>query len=115
MIIRISERSSEPIYLQIAAQLRRQVADGTVRSGETLPPVRELAASLDVNMHTVRAAFSILRDEGLIDMRRGRGITVLKAARDTATIVELARSLVSEARRMGLSDSDIQHAVEAQL
>lgn len=115
MLIRISERSSEPIYLQIAAQIRRQVADGTLRAGQTLPPIRELADSLDVNMHTVRAAFAILRGEGLVDMRRGRGVTVLHDAAKHATINDLARALVSEARRVGMSDTDIQHAVEAQL
>ena len=63
------------LHLRVAAELRRAIADGEAKPGERLPPARDLAAVLGVNSNTVLRALRRLRDEGLLEFRRGRGIT----------------------------------------
>jgi len=93
---------NEPLDLhdQVAAEIRRAIADGEASPGERLPPARDLAAVLGVNTNTVLRALRILRDEGLLDFRRGRGITVAGTAQAGAVIVK-ARELVAFARMHG--------------
>jgi GntR family transcriptional regulator len=115
MLITVDEAASEPLYRQIAGQLRRAIADGSVGVGDRLPPARDLAASLAVNMHTVRHAYQALHAEGLVEMRRGRGVSVVSSAVDRADLGLTAHDLVTRARRLGLSDTDIVRLVEVHL
>jgi GntR family transcriptional regulator len=108
MLLRIDPSSPVSLAEQIAAGTRRAIAEGKVRAGEHLPPARELAGGLGVNLHTVLRAYAVLRDEGLIDLRRGRGAVVAAGARPgnadlTAKINEVAR----DARRLGLSLQEV--------
>jgi DNA-binding GntR family transcriptional regulator len=64
------------VDLAIAAEIRRAIADGEAKPGESLPPAKDLAAVLGVNTNTVLRALRLLRDEGLLEFRRGRGISV---------------------------------------
>lgn len=76
MIFRVDNMSSEPIFEQLAHQVRISIVRGELQPGEKLPPARQLAEALDVNLHTVLHAYQQLRDEGHIDLRRGRGAIV---------------------------------------
>jgi GntR family transcriptional regulator len=71
--LEIDHASPVPLHEQVTAAIRRAIADGEARSGERLPPARDLAAVLGVNANTV---FRALRDEGLVEFRRGRGASV---------------------------------------
>lgn len=95
--------------------MRRGIANKELTEGEKLPPARELAKGLGVNVHTILRAFQTLRDEGLLEVRRGRGTTVAPGARSVVRHVELARRLVEQARRAGLGDREIIELVEVQL
>ncbi|MCS0499147.1 GntR family transcriptional regulator [Protaetiibacter mangrovi] len=102
MLIRVDPGSGVAIYDQIAASVRAAAARGALRPGERLPAARELADALDINIHTVLRAYQDLRDEGLVDLRRGRGAVVTEAASRGAPILEAVRALVAEARNEGV-------------
>ena len=70
-----------PRYLQVAADLRREIGDGEIKPGERLPPARDLAAVTGVNQNTMFRALRELRDEGILEFRRGRGISVVGTRR----------------------------------
>jgi GntR family transcriptional regulator len=106
VLVRVNPASPEPIYAQVAAAVRRDVAAGRVRPGERLPGARELAAALGVNLHTVLRGYQALRDEGVIELRRGRGALVTDAAPRIAGPVAALRAYVAEARRAGLSAAE---------
>jgi len=95
-----------PLHDQVCAQIRRAIADGEVRPGERLPPARDLAAVLNVNANTVLRALRLLRDEGLLEFRRGRGITVAGSAHRGAVLAR-ARELVQFARRNGYGRDEL--------
>jgi GntR family transcriptional regulator len=93
---------NEPLDLheQVAGEIRRAIADGEAKPGERLPPARDLAAELGVNKNTVLRALRVLRDEGLLEFRRGRGITVA-ATPEEGAVIKQARELVQFARQQG--------------
>jgi len=115
MLWKVDHNSGQPLHDQIAGQLRQAIADGDPAPGEKLPPAKELAKGLDVNVHTLLRALKTLRDEGLLEVRRGRGTVVTGRAPRLAVFGDLARQLVEEARRGGLSNEDIRRLVEVQL
>jgi GntR family transcriptional regulator len=80
------------------------VVRGQLVPGDRLPAARELADSLDLNVHTVLKAYQQLRDEGLIELRRGRGAVVTsRAATDLSPVEKALTALVSAAREANLS------------
>ncbi len=115
MLVRVDPTSGQPLFVQIAASVRGSIGRGEVGVGDVLPTVRELAAALGVNMHTVRAAYSELRDEGLVDMRRGRNVTVVAQVPGVAQLHEQIHSVVAAARHVGKSDSEILRLVQEAL
>ena len=103
--------SSEPLHEQVAAAVRRAIADGEVLSGERLPPARDLAAVLGVNANTVLRALRTLRDEGLLEFRRGRGVTVSGIGPERSAVVAKARELVALARRCGYRPEELAEII----
>jgi GntR family transcriptional regulator len=103
MLFSIDPASAVSIYDQLAADIRRQVISGDLRSGTRLPAARELAGSLDINVHTVLRAYQALRDEGFIDLRRGRGATIARRGADYTQLTRDIARVVSEAKRLDLS------------
>lgn len=113
MLVRIDPGSVEALHMQIAAQIRGAIADGRLQGGDRLPSARDLAQSLGVNMHTVLRGYSVLRDEGMVEMRRGRGVVVLAtAANGRARLVDIARQLVAESARLGVSRAELRRLIE---
>jgi GntR family transcriptional regulator len=109
---KLDHGSPTPLFEQTAAEIRRAIADGEAKPGERLPPARDLAAVLGVNTNTVLRALRALRDEGLLEFRRGRGITVIGTPGQTA-VVEGARDLVELARRQGYRLDELIKVIQA--
>jgi GntR family transcriptional regulator len=104
---------SDPLSLheQVAAQIRRAIADGEAGPGERLPLAKDLAAVLGVNKNTVLRALHLLREEGLLEFRRGRGITVVGTPQRGAVLAR-ARELVEFARRHGFGRDEVIQMIE---
>ncbi len=112
MRVKINRSDPTELYEQVAAEIRRAIADGEARAGDRLPPARDLAAVLGVNTNTVLRALRLLRDEGLLDFRRGRGVTVAGTLERSA-VVARARELVRFARRHGYRLDELIKIVES--
>jgi GntR family transcriptional regulator len=111
----IDPSSSDLLHEQVAAAIRRAIADGEAVPGERLPPARDLAEVLGVNANTVFRALRTLRDEGLVEFRRGRGVTVTGAAPGRSQVIDKARELVAVARRFGYGLEEIDQIVRQEL
>ena len=109
--VKLDRRDPTDLYEQVAAELRRAIADGEAIPGERLPPARDLAAVLGVNTNTVLRALRLLRDEGLLEFRRGRGISVA-ATPERGAVVQRARELVAFARRHGYRVDELVRIIE---
>lgn len=113
MLFRVDQYSPVSLAEQIAVQVRAAIACEELAPGERLPSTRELATSLQMNMHTVLRAYQQLRDEGLIEMRQGRGAFVRNDASSMLVRVnELATQLVEEARKLGLPSGDVHARID---
>jgi GntR family transcriptional regulator len=111
-ILRVDPHSPVPLHEQVAAALRRAIGDGEAAPGERLPPARDLAAVLGVNANTVFRALRALRDEGLVEFRRGRGVTVTGEGPQRSVIIAKARDLVLLARRCGYRPEELVKIIE---
>ncbi|RCG28390.1 GntR family transcriptional regulator [Sphaerisporangium album] len=96
-----------PLHVQVAEAVRRAVASGVVLPGQRLPSARELATALGVNANTVLRALRDLRDEGVLEFRRGRGVSVLRPPDGREVVLRKARELLDEAERYGLRPEDV--------
>ena len=94
------------LHDQVAAEIRRAIAEGEAGPGERLPLARDMAAVLGVNKNTVLRALHILRDEGLLDFQRGRGITVAGTPQ-RGVVVKRIRELVEFCRLNGYRQDEI--------
>ncbi|GAA1768629.1 GntR family transcriptional regulator [Agromyces humatus] len=112
MLIRVDPASDVPIFAQVAASVRADAAAGRLRPGDRLPSAREVAGSLEVNLHTVLRAYQELRDEGLVDMRRGRGAVVTDAVAPLAQLHDDVVALTERARALGLSPDTLASLVK---
>jgi GntR family transcriptional regulator len=110
MLIRLDEDDARPLHEQVASALRRAIAADEIE--ERLPPARDLALALGINVNTVLRALRDLRDEGLLEFRRGRGIRVLPGAAGEAVLIERVRDLVREAERHGYRRADLIKMIE---
>jgi GntR family transcriptional regulator len=109
--VKIDRRHPLELHEQVAAEIRRAIADGEAKPGERLPPARDLAAVLGVNTNTVLRALRDLRDEGLLEFRRGRGITVAGTPQ-RGVLVARARELVRFARTQGYQVDELIRIIE---
>jgi len=109
--VKVDRREPTELHIQVAAEIRRAIADGEARPGERLPPARDLAAVLGVNANTVLRALRVLRDEGLLEFRRGRGVTVAGTPQ-RGEVVARAREFVRFAREQGYRADELVRMIE---
>ncbi len=95
----------------MAGEIRRAIAEGEAGPGERLPPAKDLAAILGVNANTVLRALRLLRDEGLLEFRRGRGVSVAGTP-ERGAVVARTRELLDFARRQGFRPDEVIGIIE---
>lgn len=105
-IPQIDKDDAVSLHEQVAAEIRRAIADGEAREGERLPPAIDLAAVLGVNKNTVIRALHVLRDEGLLDFTRGRGVRVVGTPQRGAVITRI-NELLDFARSQGYRREEV--------
>jgi GntR family transcriptional regulator len=104
--VKVDKSAPTDLYEQVAAEIRRAIAEGEAKPGERLPPAKDLAAILEVNTNTVLRSLRLLRDEGLLEFRRGRGISVAGTP-ERGAVIQKARELVELARRHGYRTDEL--------
>ena len=109
--VNINRADSMLLHDQVVAEIRRAIAEGEIRPGERLPPAVYLAKILGVNKNTVIRALHILRDEGLLDFTRGRGIRV-SGSLERAAVVSRVAELLKYARENGYQRHDVITMIE---
>jgi GntR family transcriptional regulator len=101
-----------PLHGQVAADIRRAIAEGEADPGDRLPLVKDIAAVLGVNKNTVLKAMHILRDEGLLEFRRGRGITVIGTP-EQSELLRKVKDLVCYSRHHGYRTEEVIEMIES--
>lgn len=104
--VKVERDSALALHEQVAAAIRHDISAGDVRPGGRLPPARDLAAVLGVHPNTVLRALRMLRDEGVLEFRRGRGVTVVGEP-GHGIVAAKASELLHLARHWGLGRDDV--------
>jgi GntR family transcriptional regulator len=111
-LLEVNLDRDDPAHLheQVAAEIRRAIAEGEAKPGDRLPPARHLAAVMGVNTNTVFRALRALRDEGLLEMAPRRGIRVVGTPAQGELRGKVAE-LVQLARTQGYTRNDLQKMI----
>ena len=109
---KVDRADAVALHDQVAAEIRRAIAEGEASPGDRLPLAKDLAAVLGVNKNTVLRALHILRDEGLLDFQRGRGITVTGTT-ERSLVIDRVRELVEFCRRQGYRSEEVIRLIES--
>ncbi len=112
MLLTLDLQSDVPIYQQIRQQVIHGIASGRLAPGESLPSVRQLAADIGVNLHTVNKAYQMLRDDGVLVIHRQRGVVVSEKPKppDVSTfrlsVSDRLEQLAAEAKTFGVPEEE---------
>lgn len=115
MMIEIDFNSDEAIYVQLSNQIIMGIAMDTIREGDSLPSVRQLAENIGINMHTVNKAYSVLRQQGFITLDRRRGAIIaldMNRAREIEQMRKGLSLLIAKARCNNISREEIHALVD---
>jgi GntR family transcriptional regulator len=104
--VKVDRSDLTPLHEQVAAQIRRSIAEGDAEPGDRLPPAKDLAAVMRVNTNTVLRALRELRDEGLLEFRRGLGVRVAGTPQQ-GLVLARTRELIGLARRNGYKPDEL--------
>jgi GntR family transcriptional regulator len=118
MFLAIDTAARTPMYQQVADGIRALIARGDLKPGSPLPPVRQLAADLGVNLNTIAVAYRELQSEGLLTVKHGSGAIVASRTTTEHTDEELRRGLRSALTQLvlaGLSKGKILGIVTDEL
>jgi GntR family transcriptional regulator len=104
--VKVDRHDPTALHEQVAGQIRRSIAEGDAKPGDRLPPAKDLAAVMNVNTNTVLRALRELRDEGLLEFRRGRGVRVAGSP-EQGLVLSKTRELIALARRNGYRPDEL--------
>jgi GntR family transcriptional regulator len=118
VIVRVDMESGEPVWRQVADQIRALLVEGRLKPGTQLATVRELGIDLGVNHNTIAMAYRLLASEGFLTLERGRGATVIERDAPRASAFEhdrflrKLRALLAEAEAAGVSQASLLKKVQ---
>ena len=115
MIIEIDFNSDEAIYIQLTNQIIMGIAADSIREGDSLPSVRQLAENIGINMHTVNKAYSVLKQEGFITVDRRRGAIIALDADKVRALEEMKKEfqvLLAKGRCKNISREEIHALID---
>ena len=93
MVLKIDFNSDEAIYVQLCNQIIMGIATSQLQEGENLPSVRQLADTIGINMHTVNKAYTVLRQEGFVNIDRRRGAVIAVDVNKARALQEMKETL----------------------
>jgi GntR family transcriptional regulator len=108
--VNLDRNDSAHLHEQVAAEIRRSIAEGEAKPGDRLPPARHIAAVMGVNTNTALRALRALRDEGLLEMAPRRGIKVVGTPAQSEVRGKVAE-LIRLAREHGYTRADLVQMV----
>ena len=120
VIFKINPMAGQPIYWQLAEQIRHAVEIGVLKHGDMLPGIRSLAAELVVSHNTIAKAYAELEHAGLIELRHGSGayIAAPRSPKLRSERIRLAqqrvRNVVGSLQREGFSEDEIRRLFDAE-
>ena len=115
MFIEIDFNSSEALYIQLRNQIIMGIATSTIREGDTLPSVRQLAENIGINMHTVNKAYSVLKQEGFLQLDRRKGAVIAIDVSKLQAVEEMReqlRVLLAKASCQNISREEVHQLVD---
>lgn len=115
MLIEIDFNSDEALYIQLQNQIIMGIAMNLIQEGDSLPSVRQLANTVGINMHTVNKAYTILKQEGFIQLDRRRGAVIaidMDQARALLEMKEQLRVLLARGRCKNISKEEVHALVD---
>jgi len=121
MRLNIDPDSGVPVYLQIVQGVRRSIALGSLREGEQLPSVRDVAEQLTVNPNTVAKAYRSLERDGVVDTRKGVGTFVTDGELDLPDqerreiVREMIERVIVESQHLRLGPVAVREIFEDRL
>lgn len=118
MYITIDERDKRPLYQQIVDEIKALIAGGELPEGASLPPVRQVAADLGVNLNTIAYAYRELQKHGLVKIRHGAGAMVTSRLASEKTEEQLRGQLATALTHMalaGMKRTEVRALVEVEL
>ena len=117
MLIEIDFNSDEAIYMQVRNQIILGIATAEIREGDPLPSVRQMAQAVGINMHTVNKAYSLLRQEGFIQLDRRKGAVVALDIDKIKAVEEMKQQLrivLAQGRCKAISREEV-HELEDEI
>ncbi len=118
MFIVVDEEDRRPIYQQVVDEIKSLLARGQLKEGASLPPVRQVASDLGVNLNTIATAYRELQREGLITIKHGAGSVVSSRNSGDKSEDELRKPLrgaLTQFKLYGFSRSEIMNIVSEEL
>lgn len=120
LTVTINRSLKDSVYKQVASQIRQLVASGALVPGTVLPPVRQLATELGVNLNTVARAYRLLKEEGFLVIQERTGVSVaapaeaIGPAERSARLDELRTALV-RLRQAGMEPDELRRLTQREL
>jgi GntR family transcriptional regulator len=120
--LKLDFRSGDPIYEQLAAQIKHMIAAKELKPGDQLPTVRQVAADLRVNFNTVARAYRLLDEAGIISTQHGRGTYILESPSPEVSeklrgedLARLTKRYIHSAFELGFTVEEVQTLFEEKM